>query len=107
MKKGITIDEKYDPAMKITTQAEADAYFEECVQEIMAWGKTREQAESVEKQNLGYYAGYYNEETRLRVERLFRCSHPIFGAAANGIPSAEEAFAAGVKMANQASQTRE
>ncbi len=46
--------------------------------------------------NLGYFAGYYDSETRERVERLFKCSHPVFGAiAACGQPSVKEAWAAG------------
>ncbi len=82
--KGMTVKEKYAPAMRIHDQAEADAYFERCVEHTMkyaedAWYKTREGAEEVERSNLGYYAGYYDTETRIRVERLFRCAHPVFG----------------------------
>lgn len=95
MKDPITIGEKYDPAMKITDQAEADAYFEECVQHCMKHGESREEAETIERANLGYYAGYYDYETRLRVERLFTCAHPIFGPALKGKPTPEEAFEMG------------
>jgi hypothetical protein len=80
---GIKIGEKYDPAMKIEDQAEADAYFELCVAHTIRVGKVgRVMAESIERQNLGYYAGYCSNETRERVERLFKCAHPIFGAIA-------------------------
>lgn len=81
----ITIGEKYGPAMKITDQGEADHYLEQCVRHNLdrraAEGKPQdvEQAIAVEKQNLGYYAGYYNSETRERIERLFQCAHPVFG----------------------------
>ena len=96
MEKNITIGDKYGPAMKITDQAEADAYFEQCVQHSMSFGRTREEAESIERSNLGYYAGYCNTETRWRVERLFKCAHPIFGAIAEkGEPSPDEAFRMG------------
>src|SRR4051812_40668487 len=92
----ISIGEKYDPAMKITDQAQADHYFEKCVAHTMRFGKTREQAEAIERENLGYYAGYCDNETRARVERLFNCAHPIFGAIAEqGPPTHEAAFAAG------------
>jgi hypothetical protein len=98
MKQNITAGEKYGPAMKITEQAAADAYFEECVQHNMTFGTAREEAEKIEHANLGYWAGYYNNETRERVERLFRCAHPIFGAISqNGPPTPEEAFEAGVQ----------
>lgn len=96
MKADITIGEKYGPAMEITDQTAADAYFEKCVAHCMGHGATREKAEEIERINLGYYAGYYNNETRARVERLFRCAHPAFGSIAqNGAPSAEEALAFG------------
>lgn len=102
MPKDITLGDKYGPAMKITDQAEADAYFERCVAHTMGFGRSREEAEATEKANLGYYAGYYGNETRARVERLFRCAHPVFGAIAKvGAPTPEEAFQMGVDMATK------
>jgi hypothetical protein len=98
----ITIGDKYDPAMRMTEQAEADAYFERCVEHTMRFGKSLAEAESIERANLGYFAGYYDAETRARVERLFRCAHPIFGAIAErGQPTAAEALAAGVRAASR------
>lgn len=76
-----TIGEIYGPAMKIQDEAEAKAYFEDRVQRGMGHGKTREEAEAVERANLAYYAGYHDHETRVRVDRLFGCSHPVFGKA--------------------------
>jgi hypothetical protein len=95
----ITIGDKYSPAMQITEQVEADAYFELCVEHTIRLGPCeRVEAEKIERQNLGYYAGYCSNETRERVERLFKCEHPIFGAiAAKGPPTPEEAFEAGFK----------
>ena len=101
MKRDITIGEKYDPAMKIMDRVEADRYFEECVQHTMSFGKCREEAESIERQNLGYYAGYYDHQTRLRVEKFFQCSHPIFGSAMENIPTASQAFEAGIRAAHK------
>lgn len=99
----ITIGDKYGPAMKITEQVEADAYFERCVEHTMSFGKGREEAESIERQNLGYFAGYCSHETRHQVERLFRCSHPIFGAIAKvGAPTPEEAFQIGLERGQAA-----
>jgi hypothetical protein len=98
----ITYGEKYGPLMALTEQADADAYFAICVAHCMRFGKTREQAEAIERSNIGYYAGYYDHETRARVERLFRCAHPIFGAIAeNGPPTPDEAFAAGRRRGEQ------
>lgn len=76
-----TFGERYNPAMAITEQAKADEYFEELVAEQMKSGRvTRSAAETVERHNLGYYAGYFTPETQERVERLFKCKHPGFGA---------------------------
>jgi len=81
------------PAMKITDQKEADKYFEMLVQESMQEsGKSREEIEKMQRSNLAYFAGYYDDATRLRVERLFCCAHPIFGKASEHIPTPEEAF---------------
>jgi len=70
-----TIGETYESAMKITDQKEADKYFEMLVQESMQEsGKSREEIEKIQRSNLAYLAGYYDDETRLRVERLFCCA---------------------------------
>lgn len=76
----VTIGEKYDPAMDITDQKEADEYFEACVEHCMLFEKTREEAEIIEKHNLGYFSGYCDLETQKRVQELFHCYHPIFGS---------------------------
>ena len=93
--KETTVGEKYRPAMEITDQAEASAYFDRCVEHSMLHGLSRAQAEAQERANLGYYAGYFDHETRLRVEKLFGCQHPVFGKASGGAPSAEEALELG------------
>ena len=93
-----TVSERYGPAMAVTDQAEADRCFEQLVAETMEVGKPRGEAEAIERGNLGYYAGYYDHETRLRVERLFCCAHPVFGPAADHRPTPEECFAMGVEF---------
>lgn len=99
----LTYGEIGDPAMKITEQADADQYKAAYVAYVQKFldaepdpdGLT---AEQVVETNLGYWAGYYDNETRERVERLFRCSHPVFGSIAkNGPPTADVAFEAGLK----------
>lgn len=96
----ISIADKYGPAMKITDQAEADAYFAELVKHNLSFGKRdRAEAEKMERSNLGYFAGYSGNETRKRVEQLFKCEHPIFGSIAkNGPPTQREAFLMGAAM---------
>lgn len=99
MPQKITIGEKYGPAMEITDEAEAATYFERCVEHSMhCFGKTRHEAEEIERVNLGYYAGYYDSATRERVERLFQCAHPVFGKIERfGPPSVQEAVSAGLR----------
>ena len=96
--KNANLGEKYGPAMKIECQHKADKYFQELVKHCMSFGRIREEAEEIERSNLGYYAGYYNSDTRARVERLFKCSHPVFGSASEGSPTCEEAFEMGKQM---------
>lgn len=77
----MTYGEAYGTAMNITDQEEANRYFEALVQRhLRVYPKyTREDAEQIERGNLGYYAGYYDSETRERVQRLFLAVHHIFG----------------------------
>jgi len=96
-----TIGEKYDTAMKITDPEEAKQYFEACVlHNMLVSDNSREKAIEIEKANLGYYAGYYNDETRARVEKLFDSTHPFFGPISKGKPTPQEAFDTGKKLAS-------
>jgi hypothetical protein len=97
----VTTGQKYGPAMEIESHWEADAYFEALVDhQIRCFHKSREEAEAIERNNLGYFAGYYSNEVRERVERLFGCVHPYFGSIAqNGPPTPEQAFKMGGKLA--------
>lgn len=89
----VTIGEKYNPAMVVTTKEEAMAYLEECVLHTLRVNKdlTREDAVRQELSNIGYYAGYYNSKTITRVYKLFNTTHPIFGKT---IPTPKEALEA-------------
>lgn len=107
IKEHATIGEAYKPAMEITDQAVADEYFEALVKSCMKDDPSFSivQAEELQRHNLGYYAGYYDNETRARVEALFHCAHPIFGAIAEkGIPTPKEAFELGEKFFNELSK---
>jgi len=100
-KETLTFGECLGPAMEITDPQDAQQYLAEYVNHIQKYldKEPREDnmtAEDVAKVNLGYYAGYYDNETRGRVESLFTCVHPIFGTVKdNGIPTAEEALELG------------
>jgi hypothetical protein len=89
----LTIGQKYGAAMEIKTEAEAKEYLELCIQHNMRnSSRTRDEADVMERMNIGYYAGYYDTETAQRVMRLFNCVHPFFGRTR---PLPEDAFQAG------------
>ena len=101
-KEVLTYGECLHPAMKITDQADADQYFKDYVAFTQKWldrepRKDNMTAEQICRANLGYFAGYYDHETSLRIGRLYSCSHPIFGNATSGQPTSKEARAAGEK----------
>lgn len=69
----MTIGEAYGPAVEVQTEEEARIYFEKLVErQIRFFDKSREEAQEQERMNIGYYAGYYDAETRNRVERLYK-----------------------------------
>ena len=95
-KETLTYGECLEPAMKITDPEDARQYMAEYVKFIAKHDCGKNTPEEVAKQNLGYYAGYYDNETRMRVEMLFTCAHPVLGSIKqNGIPTSLEAFECG------------
>jgi hypothetical protein len=94
----ISIGDKYSPAMEMREEAAAAEYFERLVGHSMGFGYPREEAERIERENLGYFAGYYDHETRERVERLFACAHPIFGKISEHVPTPEECLLTGMQI---------
>lgn len=99
----------YESAMQITSQREADEYFEELVKAMMKAGrKSRQETVKIQRSNLAYFAGYYDNETRRRVEKLFKCKHPIFGSIAKkGPPTNEQVFEMGKKMGERTARPGE
>lgn len=103
----LTFGECLQPAMQITEQEDATQYLEKYVAYIQK--KLDEEprdddmtAEAIAKANLGYFAGYYDNEVRARVEKLFLCSHPIFGKIEETGPiTPEAAFTAGMNYAKK------
>ena len=75
-----TIGELYRPCAKITDSEEARKY----VETLTAWcmrrsGRSYEDARAVQLSNIGYYSGYFDKETSLRMRTLFNAEHPVFG----------------------------
>lgn len=94
----LSYEECLDPAMQITTLKEAQHYLAAYVKYLEQYADNHptKTAEQVAKDNLGYWAGYFGNEARERIERLFNCEHPVFGRIAeNGPPTPEEALQCG------------
>ena|ERR1700742_2163162 len=78
----------YDRAMNATTQAQAD----ECFDQLVALATASPEAPAppvamkIVRSNLGYQAGYFGNACRERVERFYRCEHPVFGPIARVPP---------------------
>jgi hypothetical protein len=101
-----TIGELYNPCSDIDTKEQADLYFNLLVDRTMKTGIQRvsggpslsclrEEAIELQKKNIGYWSGYFDNETADRMMQLFSCSHPVFGTSH---PSPEEALEMGRKM---------
>lgn len=79
-RKLLTVGDVLGPAMKITDKEDADQYFEAYIQHVeytlskQVEHVDRKTLEEIAKQSIGYYAGYYDNEIRERVEKLFNCS---------------------------------
>ncbi len=75
-----TIADRYGQAMQIDDAEEADAYFQQLVSEVVrTTGMTRAHAERLERNNIGYFAGYMSRDVRLRCEQFYKAIHPVLG----------------------------
>lgn len=93
----LTYGEALGPAMEIIKQDDADQYKKDYISFTLKFTNDNyQQAEQIVNSNLGYFAGYCSDTVRERVERLFKCSHPIFGSIKqNGVPTGKESFECG------------
>lgn len=92
-------------AMEVGSPDAADEKFELLVSYVMKNSTLeRVQAEARTREALGYYAGYYSEEVRERVERLYHCTHPILGPVSKKW-TPDEIFKKGMEMGEMAKRT--
>jgi hypothetical protein len=76
----ITIGEIFNQARKAETKEEAKQYLNDYASYITKISDNNfEDALKIAKDNIGYFAGYYDKETYMRIQELFEISHPIFG----------------------------
>ena len=70
-----------EPAMDIRTKTEALLYLKDSVIEVqrLSPNTSIEDATTIVKQNIGYFAAYYADEVGYRMERLFGAIHPVLG----------------------------
>ena len=88
----------YENAMKVETEDDADIIFGMLVSNCMReTGDTREECEALQRKNLGYYAGYYDKQTRTKVEKWYNAVHPYLGAADLDL-TPEEIFQIGFEL---------
>jgi hypothetical protein len=99
----VTIGEKYDPAMKVHTKAEAQAYFDECVEHDLRLRPelSREEAEHIERQNIGYYFGYQRRDEACRLQELYGFTHPLINI---GTDTPEDIVRKGITIGNRMKQ---
>ena len=101
-KKELSFHEIFEQALKITSKEDARQY-------ITAYSKwihskyhdrtPKKEPIEIAKESFGYWAGYYSNDVRRKVEDLFECEHPYFGSIAkNGPPTAEQAFKLGMEI---------
>lgn len=88
-----------------TEQGDADRLLTELV-DAHAYGAPhmpRAEVETNVRSLLAYWAARYGAESRARVERLYRCAHPLLGPIAEcGEPTPEQAMRAGEIVATAA-----
>lgn len=69
------------PAMAITDKGDAKQYLEKYIDWLCArGGYGRKQGHQTALRNIGYFAGYYDDATAIRVMEMFGAVHPFFGS---------------------------
>lgn len=97
-----TMGEVFEFALNLakTNKEEAQNFFKAYVEYILEDNdkvNTIEEAERITKSNLGYFAGYYNQEVCDIIYETYQCSHPIFGDKPFSV-SAEDAYKKGIEL---------
>jgi len=86
------------PAMEVETEEEANELLEKIVAYYSMHNvdkRSEEELRDLARYNIGYWTGYFSNETAQRVFKLFKTMHPLFG---NAQPTPEEAFKMGESL---------
>ena len=90
----------YDDVCNAKTKKEMQKLFDLVLTECSKkFGGSVESHRTMQLSNVGYFAGYYDNKTRRRVDKWLHAVHPIFGKTN---PSASESFNAGIKRGQKA-----
>lgn len=97
------IDDKdlYENAIEAKSHIEAKKIVQHLVFKFQTRNKgfSNEDATANIKSRIGYYAGYFDESVRRRVEALYDTEHPMFGRLEKmGMPTSDEAFQCGYRQ---------
>ena len=95
-----TMGELFDFALKLAKEedkTESQEFFREYVKQISIKNNySLEKSTEIAKLNLGYFAGYYNQDVCDLIYKTYNCSHPIFGNKPFEV-SPEEAYKKGLE----------
>ncbi len=93
----LTLTEIFDTAKKIKSEEGASLLVRAAVLDLFKQtDDTEEDLDKAVRQNLAYMAGYCGTDVRERIEKLFKCEHPVFGSIAEmGVPTSRESFMCG------------
>jgi len=74
----LTYQELFDKLNELNTKVEAAKLFEDYVTEVQQEREIdRVEAENLVRKNIGYIAGYGEDDLRKKVLELYQASHPI------------------------------
>ena len=74
------MDNLYEKAMQVEGEIDARSIYLQLLNKEMKILPLKLEADRIVRKNLGYFAAFYDQSTRERVEKLFRCVHPFLGS---------------------------
>ena len=97
------MEEWMQAVLACQTEEDADRAFNEILERYFLYehNPTRwspQAAERVLRERIGYISGYHDRETQLRLLRLFKTEHPIFGTEEC---TWEQAFWSGIRLGQE------
>lgn len=102
-----TFTEIMSEAAACETEEEAQALLDRAAEQInKEYGIDVGEARETTLANIAYGSGYFDTKTAQKILRVFKTEHPYFGTF-DPPPTPEQAFAAGIKAAEEFERKRE